>query len=237
MPFDFIRRKAKTVFSLRGLLIKSCIFGLCWFFLPFWIFLLVGVYFYFTPFFQSFNLFIPFLMTLAAAAYVPYGFWPAVFLGILFFLILGIKNLIFVNRFENHQIMVFLLLFLIFFGFFSHFENWEKWIISTISLGIGLSFFLLFKELADYTRGNIGSKKNLAACLGSFLLWQASSVIIFLPINYFYQTALLFLLSVITTDVLLEYLNKNLDRKKILVDFSIFFAVTAAILASANWGL
>ena len=56
----------------------------------------------------------------------------------------GIKNLIFVNRFENHQLMVFLLLFLIFFGLFSHFENWQRWTVSIGLLGAGLSFFFLF---------------------------------------------------------------------------------------------
>ncbi len=237
MPLNFIRHNAKTAFSLRILLIKACAFGLSWFFLPFWFFLLAAVYFYFVPFFQPLKLFIPFILTITAAVVVPYNFWFAVFLGLLFFLLLGIKNLILVNRFENHQLMVFLLLFLIFFGLFSHFENWQRWTASIGLLGAGLSFFFLFEELADYSRELSKHKKILVAGLGSLFIWQEASVLIFLPLNHFYQTAILFLSAVIMTDMFLEYLAKKLDRTKILNDFSIFFVMVSIILASANWGL
>ena len=237
MPLNFIRHKAKTAFSLRILLLKSCAVGLSWFFLPFWFFLLVVIYFYFVPFFQPFKLLVPFLLTVAAAIAVPYSFWFAIFIGLLFFLLLGIKNLIFVNRFENHQLMVFLLLFFIFFGLFSHFENWQRWTVSIGLLGAGLSFFFLFEELADYSRERSKRKKMLVAGLGSLFIWQLASVLLFLPLNHFYQTAILFLSAVIMTDMFLEYLAKKLDRTKILNDFSIFFVLISVILTSANWGL
>lgn len=220
-----------------SLLLKACILSLSWLILPFWMFLVVAFYFYFIPFFQSFKLIIPFILTMLASAIIPYGFWSAVFLGVLFFFLLGIKNLIFVDRFDNHQTMVFLILFLIFFGFFRHFPNWEKWTASLISLGSGLSFFFLLGELADYIKGMNRSKKLFIAGIGSFLVWQAALVILFLPLNYFYQTALLFLSSAILMDIFLVYLGKKMNRTKILADFSIFFVIVVIILASANWGL
>ncbi|MBI4085390.1 MAG: hypothetical protein HY432_02725 [Candidatus Liptonbacteria bacterium] len=220
-----------------SLILKACAFGASWLLLPFWAVFLVGLYFYFTPFFQPFKLLVPFVLTLAASLYIPQGFWFAVFLGILFFLILGIKNLIFVNRYENHQMMVFLLLFVIFFGAFSHFENWQKWFISIVSPAVALSFFFLFRELCDYCVERDRRKINLMAGLGAFLIWQAFIIALFLPLNYFYQTALLFLSSVILTDIFLEHLNGTLNKRKMLGDFSIFFTVTAVMLASANWGL
>ena len=237
MPLNFILHGAKTAFSVRGLLIKACLFSIGWLFLPFWVFLVLSIYFYLVPFFQPFKLLIPFILTLLAAAILPYGFWFAVLLGILFFLLFGIKNLILVNRFDNHQLMVFLILFLMFFGFFRHFENWQNWTISLISLWIAVSFFFLFNELADYSAKSSESKKMIVSWLGSFLLWQAAMIILFLPLNYFYQTAILFLLSVILTDILLGYLGGIIDRRKMLINFSIFFVITVAILASANWGL
>lgn len=236
MPIDFIRHKAKTAVSLRGLLLKSFIFGLCWLFLPFWIFLAISVYFYFVPFFQPFKLLAPFLLILAAGLIIPHGLWFAVFMGFLFFLLIGIKNLILVNRFDNHQLMVFLILFLVFFGFFWRFENWQKLTISFTSLAIAFFYFFLFRELADYFENSDKSKKTMVAGLGSFLIWQAVIAILFLPLNYFYQTALLFLLSVILTDLLLEYSAKKLDRRKILSDFSVFLILSSIIIASANWG-
>lgn len=237
MPIEFIRHKAKAALSLRGLIFKAFIFGLGWLLLPFWMFLLVALYLYLVPFFQPFNLIVPYIMTIAAAAALPYGLWFAIFLGVLFFLLVGIKNLILVNRFENHQLMVFLLFFLLFFGFFSGFENWQKWTSSAALFGVAAAFFLLFRELADYYPDAPDGKKILVAGIGSVLIWQAASAIIFLPLNYFYQTAILFLAAIILTDILLEYLVRKLDRKKILWNFSVFFALMAAILASANWGL
>ncbi len=234
---DLIRRGAKTAFAVRGLLIKACIFSIGWLVFPFWAFLIISLYFYLVPLFQPFKLFVPFILTLLAAAILPYGFWFAVLLGILFFLLFGIKNLILVNRFDNHQLIVFLILFLMFFGFFWHFENWQRWTVSLISFGIGFFFFFLFKELASYSQGSSESKKIIVSVLGSFLLWQAAMVILFLPLNYFYQTALLFLSSVILTDILLEYLGGVIGRRKILADFSIFFVIAVVILTSANWGL
>ena len=234
---DLIRRGAKTALSVHGLLIKSCIFSIGWLMLPFWAFFILSLYFYLVPFFQSFKLLIPFILTLLAAAILPNGFWFAVLLGTLFFLLFGIKNLILVNRFDNHQFMVFLILFLMFFGFFWHFGNWQEWAVSLISFWIGLSFFFLFDELADYSRVSSESKKIIVSALGSFLIWQGAIVILFLPLNYFYQTALLFLSSVILTDILLGYLGGIIGRRKMLANFSIFFVIAVAILASANWGL
>lgn len=236
MPLEIIRRATKTALSVRVLLLKSLIFGLSWFILPFWAFLAVAVYFYLVPFFQPFKLIIPFMLTIAVAFIVPYGFWFAVFLGTLFFFLIGIKNLILINRFDNHQMMVFLILFLVFFGFFLHFQNWQRWIVSLISLGVGLSYFFLFDELADYIKRNDEPKKIFISGLGAFLLWQVVMAVLFLPLNYFYQTALLFLFSVILTDFLLEYLGGGISRKKILTDFSIFFVIAVIMLASANWG-
>lgn len=236
MLLNFVRRTTKIALSVRVLLIKAIALGLSWLVLPFWVFLALAAYFYLVPFFQPFKLFIPFLLIIAASVIVPYGFWFAVFLSVLFFLLLGIKNLILINRFENHQLMVFLILFLMFFGFFWHFENWQRWLTSLISLGIGLSFMFLFDELADYTKENDGRKKMFVSGLGAFLIWQVAMAVLFLPLNYFYQTALLFLFSVMLTDILIEYLAGKLDRTKILWDFSIFFVITVVMLASANWG-
>lgn len=237
MPLNFIRNKAKAAYTLRGLILKAAVLGLGWLFLPFYAFLLLAVYFYFVPFFQQFKLLVPFILTIAVTASLPYEIWFAFFIGLLFFLILGIKNLVLVNRFENHQLTVFLLLFLIFLSLFSHFESWQAWTASAALLGTGFSFFFLFEELADYTRERSERKKLIVAALGALLIWQGASVIIFLPLNYFYQTAILFLSAIIMADLFLEYIAKKLDRRKILSDFSIFFAMASIILASANWGL
>ena len=270
------------IISLRGLFLKAGILGFLWLFLPFWIFLAAAFYFYFFPFFQPLRLALPFFLTLVMAAIYrsadPGNVWFSVFIALLFFLILGIKNLIFVNRFMAHQLLVFFLLFLTFLSFFSGFETWRSWTISFFALGVSAIFLLLVKELADYyspleshgwkavdeeragasqpefreakfRRGgshglasmlhNVESSRRrtfLTIGLGALFIWQLCLILLFLPLNYFYQTALLFLSAVLLIDILIEHLNNRLDRRKILANFSIFFVFAAVILVSARWG-
>lgn len=222
--------------SLRGLFLKAGILGFLWLFLPFWIFLAASFYFYFFPFFQPLRLALPFFLTLIAAAILPANIWLALFLAALFFLILGIKNLIFVNRLAAHQFLVFFLLFLLFLSFFSGFENWQHWIVSFSVFGVSAVFLLLAKELVDYGGGTGRRRTFFILGFGALLIWQLCLVLLFLPLNYFYETALLLLSAVFLLDVLLEHLKNKLDGRKILTDFSIFFALSAVILASARWG-
>ena len=224
------------IMSLRGLFLRAGILGFLWLFLPFWIFLAATFYFYFFPFFQPLRLALPFFLTLVTAAILPANVWFSLFIAALFFLILGIKNLIFVKRFGAHQLLVFFLLFLTFLSFFSGFETWQRWIVSLFAFGVSAVFLLLAKELADYHSESSRRRTFLTIGLGALFIWQLCLILLFLPLNYFYETALLFLSAVFLLDILLEHLKNRLDSRKILADFSIFFVFTAVILASARWG-
>lgn len=220
-----------------SLLLRAGVFGLAWLFLPYWLFFLVAIYFYCKPFFHTRRLIWPFVLTLFAAFVLPVNFWLALFLSALFYLIVGIKNLSLVDRFSSHQLLVFFLLFLIFLAFFIHFENWQNWQVSFWSLGLSLSFFLLAKDLVGYESEKKRKTHVFAVLTAAFFVWQASLVVLFLPLNYFYQTALLFLTAVVSLDLLFEYFQGKLDRHKILTGFSAFFVFTSLILASARWFL
>lgn len=225
---------------MRGLFLRAGIISFLWLFLPFWIFLAAALYFYFFPFFQPLRLALPFFLTLVTAAIRqpadPGSFWFALFIAALFFLIFGIKNLIFVKRAEAHQLLVFSLLFLTFLSFFSGFEAWQHWTISFFALGASAVFFFLAKELAEYNPESSRRRTFLTLGLGALFIWQLCLILLFLPLNYFYETAILFLSAVLLLDILLEHLKNRLDRRKLLADFSIFFVFTAVILASARWG-
>ncbi len=234
---NFVQRVLSRAFSLRGLLLKSAALGLIWFFLPFWLFFVFAVYFYFVPPFQPFKIFFPFLLTIAFSFFLQQNLLSVFLVGVLFFLVLGIKNLILVHRFQSHQLMAFLLLFLGYFYFFSVFGNWGRPISSFALFAVGFSFFFLFYELSAYTSEKKREKKIAISAIGAFLVFQAAAAILFLPMNRFYQTAVLFLSSVIIADIFLEYLNNGLSRKKILQDFSVFFVVATLLLAAANWEL
>jgi len=226
-----------------SLVLKAAAFSLAWLFLPAWISFVLALYFYFWPFFHSRKLLFPFVLFLLFALGLPGTFWFAAVLGAIFFSILGIKNLIFVNRFGNHQFLAFLLFFLAELSFFFSVERWNDWRAPFLSLGTGLLFFFLTRQLLRYVEPPkemglpLGSPASLGAGIGSFLVWQLSLAILFLPLNPLYQTALLFLVTVILADFLLERARGRLDRRKLLTDFSIFFIIVSFILISAEWGL
>ena len=233
------RLRRAGAFSLPGLLlIKAGAFALAWFVFPFWVSFALALYFYFIPFFHVSRLLFPFLLMLALAAWLPLAFWFAAMLGAIFFLILGIKNLIFVNRFGNHQFLAFLILFLIEFSFFSSVEHWSDWRTPFWSLGIAIVFFLMTRALFGYLSGESSRADFVSIGTGALLAWQIALGILFLPFNPLYQTALLFLTTVIVEDLLLERARSLiLDPRKLLTDFSIFFLLASFILASAEWTL
>lgn len=237
MPFDFIRRKAAGAVSVQGLLLKAGMFGLGWWALPIWIFVPVALYLYFVPPFQPLRLALPFALTLAAALMVPANPWFAALLAGIFFLVLGIKNLIFINRFASHQLLVFLVLFLVFANFFSRFENWQSWAVPIWASGLAVLFFFLTQELFKYESVRGRRERFALAGIGGLFVFQLSAALLVMPLNYFSQTAFLFLASVILLDLLLGYSSDHLDRRKILADFSIFFVLAVVLLASARWGL
>lgn len=220
-----------------SLLLKALIVAILWMFLPYWAFLLLALGFYFIPFFEPRRLFLPFLLFLFFAAVLNHGYPSAFLLGIIFFLILGIKNLLLIDRASAYETLFFALFFLAVFRFFVIFESPASQFF-VASTGVALIFALLLKnflvfsskfaELAD--RG-----KFIAVVLPGIIIWQWLLAVFFLPINHFYQTALVFLAGFILTELMYSYIDNSLDRRKILTYFSVFFAAVAIILAANSW--
>jgi hypothetical protein len=232
------------LFFKRGggeLLLKAGILSAGWLLLPFWLFAVVALGFYFFPFFpffQPFRLELPYLVTLFLAAVISPNIWTAAFLGILFFLILGIKELILISRVSAYETLIYFLFSAIFLNYFSRFGSGENLAGVLWALAIAFLFLFLLRGVNPQSdRGEAGRKETLAAGLMAFLVWQAILVAAFLPVNFFYQTAVTLLLAVIFAGLFLKYKENKLDRQTLLVSFSVFFALSVFILASAQWGL
>ncbi len=222
-----------------SLALKAAAFGLGWYILPFWSFLLLGLGMYFIPLFQPVRLLLPFLLAVSFAAVLPYSPWAAVMLGVIFFFILGIKDLIFIRRGAAYETLVFLLLFLIFLNYFARFSVWNDWaglalgILAAAASAFLLRGFILYRVPAagEWTR----RKRFLLFSLAGLLLWQWQTVLLFLPLNFFYQTAILFLGAVALIELFLAYAQEELTKRKILVHFSFFFVLSSFILAANSW--
>lgn len=218
--------------------LKSAVLGLALFFLPFWVFLIAAFYFYLFPSFQLTKLIWPFLAAVALASFWDQSWWVAALTAVIFFLILGIRELIFIERFPAYEILDYLLFFFLFFTFFSHFSFLQGWPAVWLLI-LAAVFYLLLKSLFDYEGDMFSSRRQKVLVLGlaTLLIYELILVLLFLPLNVYYQTAVLFLFAVVLENFLADYLKSSLDRQKILVGFSVFFAWIAVILASARWGL
>ncbi len=220
---------------------NALVFALAWLFLPFWLFCFVALALYFFPFFCPFRLWLPFFLILFFAYIISPNGWAAVFLGVLFALLLGIKRLRIVGRFHAHQILIYLISFLLFLNFFSRTPALAGWGVFVSSAVTGAAYFFLFLRLFQQSSGSTSRlenrKKTLVVGLVSLLLWQAMLTFMFLPMRFFSQAALLFLFAITATEIAVIYLDNALSRKKLLAEFSIFFALAVFILALNQWKL
>lgn len=229
--------------SLLGLALKAALLAAAWLILPGWFFLLLSFYFYFVPIFHPWKVFLPFLCFLFLAFNGPVNFGFAVILAVLFYIILGIKDLIFIDRRSAYNNLVLVLIFLLDIWFFSSFfgDSVGRLGIVSIFLLSAISC-LLYREFLTYGKSDLSGagfagRVNLALGLAWLIISQISLAVIFLPVNFLYQTALIFFLSAAFLGLVSTYLSETISREMILMNFSVVFVFLVIALGSVQWGL
>ena len=221
--------------------LKAASFAAAWLILPTWLFLIIAIYLYFFPPFHSLRLILPFLILIFFSLTQASNVWLASFFGILFYLIIAIKDFSFIKRAEAYEMLIFLLLFGMSLRFFAYFGSWDDWSGFLYAFMVSAIFFLLSRGFlrfrAAYEGNELPPKVMEKLALGTLLLWQLFIVILVLPLNFLYQTALLFLISTILFETIFDHVSQKLSKKRILFNFSIIFSFLVVILGSARWNL
>ncbi len=223
------------------LTLKTTLVAAAWLWLPFWLFVVLAAGFYLFPLFEPLRFALPFLLLLISAAFLPVMFGTALILGAMYFLLLGIKDLILIHRFPAYESLLFTLYLLLFLNFFARFDRPDAAGAFLASLGVALAVSLLLWGFFRYGEASAGlelwPRRRLALTLGlvGFLLWQWLLVLLFLPLNFYFQTALLFLGAVSATELVFEYRQGSLSRRRALVHFSTALIFFAVILAANTW--
>ncbi|MCL5733773.1 MAG: hypothetical protein M1334_03940 [Patescibacteria group bacterium] len=216
---------------------KAVITGCSWLYLPFWIFILVSFYFYFVPLFRPFKFAAIFLSFLVLAFLLPANWVTALALVVVFFLLLGIKDLVFIERRTAYEIAVLLIFLLAFTSFFLNYSFLEVSAINGIVLILVFGYFLI-KNLMSYLRtGTDDRVVNLASFVISFIISESLVVLLVMPFDFYPRLALAFLTLILLLDLNINYFEKKLTNRKILIDFTIFFILAAIILAAINLGV
>lgn len=223
-----------------SLIFKSFIIGLSWVFLPFWLFLIIVLFIYFIPIFRINSLLFQLLIFIFLAKIISFSFWNFLLISILFFLILGIKDLIIIRRAVAYEFLGLLIFFILGLKFFERINIEFNWSNIILSLFFSISFFLFLKNKIFFEKSfdelNYFNFK-IGLSIMAFLIWQLILILNFLPINFYLQTAILILFISIGFETILNYAIFGLNKQFILGNILIFFIIFIFILSFNYWSL
>lgn len=219
-----------------SLLLKAFLFGAGWMVLPFWVFVVFSLYLFLVPWFQPRKLLVPFVATMLLASFIEPNFWTSAFFSVVFFFILGIKDLLFVDRTTAFSLLVFVLSFLSILFSFSKFDSGMGLYAFAWFLGLSGLIFLIVRSFINYSFDDIDRrKKNTFLGIMLLLFLELGISMLFLPINFFAQTALLFFSLIVLLEIASDHFAGKMNPKRGLAYFSLIFTVFVVILAFAEF--
>jgi hypothetical protein len=241
-----MEEKLKSITSQThwSLLLKSIGFALAWSVLPYWLFVVAGLAFYFLPFFGSERMIVPFLALLVFAAFIQQGFFATLFFATAYFLIMGVKDLVFIDRGSAYEAVLLLMLTAFSLLFFSHSVNTER--VSSFATAIigAYALYVFFRGLMAHDapesehRTKDGIRRMfLGSGVCATILFQGFIAVLFLPMNFFLQSALIVLLGAALVSALRDYISGRFDARVILAYAGIWIAGTSAVLLLTTWSV
>lgn len=222
---------------------KAAVFAVAWFYSPFSWFVVVALAMYLSPFFQPFLVAVPFGFLLIIMSLLLPNFWIAAYCGIIFFLLLGIKDLVFVYRLQAYQFTTFLLYLLLTVRFLVDAKTFMDERSLAAAFLFSIVFFILGKSLVDYQARVAGEELSItglktgAVALSALMLWEFVIVLLFLPIPFLFQVSYLFVVGVVLLDITLDYTARSLVKKNLLLRIIFLLIMTVLILGLNQWGL
>jgi hypothetical protein len=232
--------------SILALALKAAVFsGLLYFVNGQWliaiVFLAAALYFYLRPSFNADKFLASFiilltisLITINKLLITHYSFLTSLLLGFLFFILLGIKNLIFIKRESLYHFLNNLLLLIIFILFFRS-SPYHLFFIKYLLLFFAIG--LLSKEFLNFLIPELlpSQKKKVIIWSTSFLIAQFIWAINLLPINFLNAAALSFLAMFILQDFIIHHFSGTINRQIILRNITVFLVLTLIICGASKW--
>ena len=231
---------------LSPLALKAAIFGVLlllgignWLFAV--VFILVSFYLYFRPSLNGSQFILSFLVLLATSlliiksSFIVYGsLFIVVFFGFLFFLLLGVKNLIFINRQPFYYLFNGLLLLVIFISFFWS-RNSQLFFIKYLLIFFAIAF--LFREFLTFSIDGFSNstKKNLIVYGTAFLVLQLLWAITLLPISFLNAAGLALLIVMILQDFIVHHFSGTMSRQIVLRNVTVFLILSLVIFGASKW--
>jgi hypothetical protein len=224
--------------------LKAVIFAVAWWALPFWLFLLIALYLYFVPMTGAHKVSAPFFVLLLITLLQKPSIISAVIFGVVFYFIILVKDLIIIDRRSAYEILMLVLSYLLVRGFFLNvggsFGWWSLTDSAVAAAAVSALVGNFVKNFSVVPEDSVRDARSFRRMLGwmTFLLtWQLLIVGLFLPLNFLYQSAIIFLVAVIILDLVPQYVFGELTRVKVLATGTVLFALLVIVLSSARWTL
>jgi hypothetical protein len=212
--------------------------------LPFWLFLLIALYLYFIPMTGAEKVSVPFFVLLLITLLQKQSIVFAVIFGVVFYFLLLVKDLIIIDRRSAYEILMLVLSYLLVRGFFLNvggsFGWWSLLDSAVAAAAVSALVGNFVKNFSVVPEDSVRDARSFRRMLGwmTFLLtWQLLIVGLFLPLNFLYQSAIIFLVAVIILDLVPQYVFGELTRVKVLATGTVLFALLVIVLSSARWTL
>ncbi len=205
------------------------------------ILVLVAFYFYFRPSLNGGKFILSFLVLLAvsflAVRYLDnISMVASLFFGSIFFLLLGVKNLIFVHRQHIYYFFngfLFLAIFVLFFLSGNSGMFFIKYFLVFLAVAFLSKEFLYF----SFPDSLSSSKKNLVAYGAAFLIIQFLWGISLLPLSFLNAASLALLVALILQDFFVHHFSGTMNRQIILRNITLFLILGLVVLGASKWAL
>ena len=225
-----------------SLLIRAAIFAVSWWYFPAWLFVIIAGLLYFIPPFESRKNIGMFAVFLGVAIATPSGVATAIIYGILWYYLLMIKNLLIIDRKSGRTIFAMALSFFLFREFFG---IWDRGVTAG-ALGwawiVAIAFGILLNSVIVARRGKelhaaAAAERRAVVGVASLLILEAVIAGLFLPVDFIYQSIIVFLVAALLLDMVPAYFFGELKSYRIRTTAMTISALLVIVLASARWGI
>lgn len=236
-----MERKLKLIIKKIhwSLAVKSLFLSLSSLILPFFLFCFLALLIYFIPLFRPLSLIFQFLIFIFIIHFFYGSFWGCFIIFLAIYLILGVKDLIIIERKIAYEFLGYLLFSVLTLKFFQNIKLEGQFLNLLFSLSLPLFFILFFKNNIFYNDNKNYKIKvfKIGISILAFFIWQFILILNFLPLNFYLQTAILILITVSGFNFIFNYSFSKLDKKIIVVNLFIFIFLFSLILFLNHWGL
>jgi hypothetical protein len=224
-----------------SLLLKAVIFGVAWWVLPFWLFLIIALYLYFVPNAGAGKVKAPFFVLLLISLLQHQNVLAAAIFAGAFYCILLIKDLLIIDRRSAYEVLMLVLSYMLIRGFFLNtagsLGGWTLFYSVIVAYAVSA---LVTSFIKNFPEGEPSYEvrvfRRMLGWMTFLLMWQLLVVGLFLPVNFLYQAAIVFLVAIIPISFV-QYIFGGFSRTKVLASGMVIFALLVIVLASAHWAL